>query len=84
MIISIKCPKKCLYLQENKMIPRYELINYQDKLYYVYRRIPEKPEVGDILSELKEYWMCDLILKNKKDDNNMLIFLREIPDADII
>ena len=66
------------------MIPRYELVHYQEKLYYVYRRVPENQIKEGMIGELKEYWMCDLVLRNKKDTSNILVFLREIPDAEII
>jgi len=66
------------------MIPKYELINYNDKLYYVYRRIPERPGKEGMINDIKEFWMCDLVLKNKNDNTNILIFLREIPDAILV
>jgi len=66
------------------MIPKYELVNFNDKLYYVYRTIPEEQVKEGWLNELKEHWMCDLVLKNKKINDNILVFLREIPDAEII
>ena len=66
------------------MFPNYELINFQDKLYYVYRRVPENQVKEGMLNDLKEHWMCDLVVKNKKADTNILVFLREIPEAEII
>jgi len=66
------------------MIPRYELVHFQDKLFYVYRRVPENQVKEGMIGELKDHWMCDLVLKNKKSEDEILVFLREIPDAEII
>ena len=53
-----------------------ELINYQDKLYWVYRRI-KATSIKE--GHTNEYWMCDLVIKNRNDDN--LLFLKEIPEV---
>ena len=66
------------------MHPNYKLINYQDKLYYIYRKVYEDHVKEGMINDLKEYWLCDLVLKNKKDDRNILLFLREISDAIIV
>lgn len=84
MISYVKCPLNFVYLPKKMMIPRYELIHFNDKLYYVYRRVPENQIKEGKLNDLKEYWMCDLVVRNKKADDNILTFLREIPDAEII
>ena len=37
------------------------------------------------ITELKEYWLCDIVLKQKTSQNSeVLMFLREIPEAEII
>jgi len=66
------------------MIFNYKTINYDDKLYYVYREIYEDDIKPGMVSELKDFLFCDLVLKNKKDNRGVLLFLREISDAEII
>ncbi len=59
-----------------------ELVNYQDKLYWVYRKIKSSSIKEGRTNDVKEFWNCDLVVKNRNDD--FLLFLREIPDAKII
>lgn len=66
------------------MIQKFDYVTFQDKLYYVYRRLPENQVKEGKLNEIKDFWSCDLVVKNKKSDDNILVFLREIPDAEII
>jgi hypothetical protein len=62
-----------------------EIINYQDKLYYVYRRYPKNGIKDGFINEVKELWHCDVVLKKKNEqDDETLIFLVEIPDAVIV
>ena len=68
------------------MLPKYEMLNYQEKLYYVYRKIRDN-QINDYgVNEIKDYWMCDIVLRNKQTNGNAtyLWFLREIPEAEII
>lgn len=61
-----------------------EFVNYQDKLYWVYRRInKEAIKEGHIL-DVKNAWHCDIVLRNKNQDTDTFIFLVEVPDAEII
>jgi len=58
-----------------------ELVNYNDKLYQVYRKVnKDRIKEGHIL-DVKELWHCDIVLKNKSQDTDMLLFLIEIADA---
>lgn len=61
-----------------------ELVNYNDKRYYVYRRIPFNRIKEGLISNVKELWHCDLVLKNKIQDQETLIFLVEISDVIIV
>jgi hypothetical protein len=61
-----------------------ELVNYNDKLYWVYRKIREYSIVNGKVNDVKELWMCDIVLKQKIQENDILIFLREIPDAEYV
>ncbi len=60
-------------IKSNMSILNKELINYQDKLYWVYRRIKATSIKEGHTNDVKEHWMCDLVIKNRNDDN--LLFL---------
>jgi len=66
------------------MMLKFELINYNNSLFYVYRKIKDKFIKKEGVNEIKEYWLCDIVLKNKQGDETYLWFLREIPEADVI
>jgi hypothetical protein len=61
-----------------------EIVNYQDKLYYVYRRFPKTGIKEGFINEVKDLWHCDMVLKKKNEDDETLIFLVEISDAVIV
>jgi hypothetical protein len=61
-----------------------ELVNYQDKLYWVYRSVKQTQVKTELISDLKEYWLCDLVVRDKNTENSKLLFLREISDAIIV
>jgi hypothetical protein len=63
-----------------------ELFNYQDKLYYINRKLKESQVNPDFVTELKEYWRCDMVLKQIQRQTNDVhfLFLVEIPDAEIL
>lgn len=61
-----------------------EMVTYQDKLYYVYRRVNKNFIKDGYVNDVKELWHCDIVLKKKNDEDEMLIFLVEIPDAVIV
>lgn len=61
-----------------------ELINYQDKLYWVYRRVKEDQIKTGYVSDLKEYWYCDMVVKGRTGNDGILLFLRLIEDAKVI
>lgn len=62
-----------------------ELIKYQDRLFYVYRRVRQGLINEDRIQEVKEFWFCDIVLKQKTSSNDeVYLFLREIVDAVIV
>lgn len=61
-----------------------EYVEYKDKLYYVYRKVDKNMIKEGFVNNVKELWHCDLVLKNKSNDDETLIFLVEISDAVII
>ena len=61
-----------------------ELVNYQNKLYWVYRKIRQSQVKDGSISDLKEFWMCDMVIRNKNQTNDTLLFMREIEEAIIV
>lgn len=66
------------------MLLNKELIKYQDKLFWVYRKIKQELVNEKYIQDLREFWMCDIILKQKTPQGEVFIFLREIPEAVIV
>jgi hypothetical protein len=61
-----------------------ELVNYQDKLYWVYRKIKHSQVKEGSVNELKEFWYCDMVVRNRNQQDDTLLFLREIEEAKIV
>ena len=62
-----------------------ELVKYQDKLYWIYRKVKETQIKSEHISELKEYWLCDIVIKGRYQSNDdLLLFLKEIPETTIL
>lgn len=61
-----------------------EKVNYQNKLYYVYRKINANSIKDGHILDVRDAWHCDTVLKTKNQEEEMLIFLIEIPDAIIV
>jgi len=61
-----------------------ELVNYHDKLYWVYRKIKQSQIKDGSITDLKEFWMCDMVVKSKNNNDDVLLFMREISDAEIV
>jgi hypothetical protein len=65
------------------MIPK-EFVNYQDKLYWIYRKVKHHQVKEGSVNDLKEFWMCDMVVRNKNQNDDALLFLREIEEAKIV
>ena len=65
------------------MIPK-EMVTYQDRLFWIYRRVNPTQIHEHKVQELKEFWHCDMVLKQKTSQNEVYMFLREIPEAEIV
>ena len=63
------------------MSPR-EFVKYQDNLYWVYRKLNNHQIKDGYTNDLKEFWNCDVVIKNT--NSNVLLFMRLIEDAEII
>jgi hypothetical protein len=61
-----------------------ELVNYQDKLYWVYRKIKHSQVKEGSVNDLKEFWHCDMVVRNRNQQDDTLLFLREIEEAKIV
>ena len=61
-----------------------EVVQYQDKLYYIYRKLKPDSVKEKRLDDLKSLWMCDVVVRNKYNNDDTLLFLRLIEDAEII
>jgi hypothetical protein len=66
------------------MLLNKELVKYQDRLFWVYRKVKQEAINEPHIQELREFWMCDTILKQKTPQGEVFLFLREIPEAIVI
>jgi hypothetical protein len=65
------------------MLPR-EYVNYDNKLYWVYRKVNQSQVKEGSISDLKDFWMCDIVIRNKNQTTDTLLFMREIEEAIIV
>lgn len=65
---------------------RRELFNFQDKLYFVERKVKETHVKPEFVNDLKEYWKCDNVVKQifRQTNDVYYLFLVEIPEAVIV
>ena len=61
-----------------------ELIHYNDKLYWVYRKVKQSHVKENHINDVKDMWLCDLVLRSKNQDETQLLFVREIEEAKIV
>ena len=63
-----------------------ELFNFQDKLYFIERKFNESRIKQESIEDLKKYWGCDNVVRqmNRQTNENYLLFLKEIPEAEIL
>jgi len=61
-----------------------EIVNYQDKLYWIYRKVKHHQVKEGSINDLKEFWLCDMVVRNKNQNDDTLLFLREIEEAIIV
>ena len=73
-------------LKKRRFMIQREYINFQDKLYYLYRKIRSSEVKEEDIQELKEHWHCDIVIKNKtqNEGEEILYYLVLIPEATII
>ena len=62
-----------------------ETVTYQNKLYYIYRRVKVTQLKTEYVSELKDFWMCDIVIRGRyQNEDESFLFLREISEAIVI
>ena len=61
-----------------------ELIKYQDKLYYIFKRLRQSQVKEGYINEIKELWRCDVVVKSRQQNDDTLLFLIEIEEATIV
>lgn len=61
-----------------------ELVQYQNKLFWIYRKVKQHQVKSEHITDLKEFWHCDVVVKNRNQNDELLLFLREITDAVIV
>lgn len=61
-----------------------ELVQYQDKLFWVYRKVKNSQVKEGRVSDLRDFWFCDLAVRSKNQNDDLILFLREIEDAKIV
>lgn len=61
-----------------------ELLKYQDKLYYVFKKLRQSQVKEGYINDVKEWWNCDVVVRSRQQNDDTLIFLREIEDAIIV
>jgi hypothetical protein len=65
------------------MIPK-EFVQYQNKLYWVYRKVKQHQVKEGLVSDLRDFWMCDVVVKSRNQNDEILLFMREVEDAIIV
>lgn len=61
-----------------------ELVKYQDRLFWVYRKLRQEQVRENLIQDIRQYWGCDLVLKQKTPQGEVFLFIIEIPDLEII
>jgi hypothetical protein len=61
-----------------------EMITYQDKLYWIYRKVRHSQVKEGSITDLRDFWMCDVVVRSKTQQDDTLLFLREIEEAKIV
>ena len=61
-----------------------EFVNFNNKLYTVYKKVKQSQVKEEQIQGAKEYWHCDVAVKQKNDNDEIIYFLREVIDAEIV
>jgi hypothetical protein len=61
-----------------------ELVNYQNKLFYVYKKIKQDRIKDGYVNDIKDFWLCDVVVRSRVNNDDTLLFLREIEEAHVV
>lgn len=61
-----------------------EMVTYLDKLYWVYRKVRHSQVKEGSITDLRDFWKCDMVVRSKTQQDDTLLFLREIEEAKIV
>jgi len=60
-----------------------ELVNYQNKLFYVYKKIKQDRIKEGYVNDVKDFWNCDVVVRSRVNNDDSLLFLREIEEVQV-
>lgn len=63
---------------------KHEYLNYQNKLYYIFKRVNSNRIKSEHIQEIKNFWLCDIVLKYNQHNEDVFIFLREVSELEIL
>jgi hypothetical protein len=58
-----------------------ELVNYQNKLYYIYKKLKQDRIKDGYVNDVKDFWGCDIVVRSRINNDDTLLFLREIEEV---
>jgi hypothetical protein len=58
-----------------------ELVNYQNKLFYIYKKLKQDRIKEGHVNDLRDFWSCDVVVRSRINNDDTLLFLREIEEA---
>ena len=61
-----------------------EFINYQNNLYWVYRKVKEHQIKPEYITHLRDFLGGDTVLKQNNTQEKYLLFLMLIPEAEVL
>lgn len=61
-----------------------EVINYNNKLYIIYRKLKSDHIQEKYVQEIKNYWLCDMVVRHNNQNGQYFLFLREISEAELV
>jgi hypothetical protein len=61
-----------------------EFINYDNKLYSVYRKVKNDSIKEEFIQDMKIFWNCDIVVKSQSQNGELFLFLREIPEVELV
>lgn len=61
-----------------------ELVSYQNKLFYVYKKLKQDRIKDGYVNDIKDFWNCDVVVRSRVNNDDTLLFLREIEEVEIV